>query len=178
MSNQPMELVQKYKIFVQYGVILILSVVVYNAWNSYDLIFVPIDNTQMSPAFEPNNFRVGQRLTKESSIEYGDIVYYQFPHEKTLSRKEHLFFSRVVGKPGDVIELKEGTLYRNGQKVEESYVSLSNKGQISYFSTLVPNNRYFLLNDNRKKTGRDIYFRDSRFWGAIHRTSLVGRITE
>ena len=80
----------------------------------------------------------------------GDIVVFKAPEQD-----EKYFIKRVIGIPGDKVEIKDGEVLLNGAMLEENYLNESNKGNtkiyLSNFSTFeVPDDHYFLLGDNRK----------------------------
>ena len=125
-------------------------------------------------------------------IQQGDIVVFHFP----LDPGEHLV-KRVVGVPGDAIHLHDGTVYRDGQPIQEPYVVyektypdnfrdqfpakvytdpgvdthwwLQMRRDTRNGNLMVPPQGYFVMGDNRN------YSRDSRYWGFVPRDTIVGR---
>ncbi|MBV8632593.1 MAG: signal peptidase I [Silvibacterium sp.] len=125
-------------------------------------------------------------------VQHGDIIVFHFP----LDPPEHIV-KRVVGIPGDRIHLRDGVLYRNGQAVTEPYVVyesawadsfrdqfptsiytdpgvdthwwLQMRADISNGDVIVPAGQYFVMGDNRNHS------RDSRYWGFVPRSAIVGR---
>ena len=79
---------------------------------------------------------------------------------------EH-FVKRLVGLPGDTVAVREGTLWRNGEPVEEQGAG-SHAGGGDLPETVVEPGRYFMLGDNRGVS------EDSRSWGTVGRADLVG----
>ena len=94
----------------------------------------------------------------------GEIVVFGYPKEPR--RK---FIKRVVGLPGDIVEIRNRTLYINGEPVEEEYI----RGPMyqPFGPVQVPEGTYFVLGDNRNNS------EDSRFpdVGPIPREYIVGR---
>jgi signal peptidase I len=93
---------------------------------------------------------------------YGDvIIFHATPTED--------YIKRVIGKPGDEIEIKNGNLYRNGQKLSEPYIKEPmNPRQI--FKIKVPSDELFVMGDNRNNS------KDSREIGPIELHQVIGRV--
>ena len=98
-------------------------------------------------------------------LERGDIVTYRYPEDEAQS-----FIHRIVGLPGEEMEIREGKVYINGQQLEESYVKAEN---IIYSQKLAPvkvsEDGYFVMGDNRDHSN------DSRSWGALPKKYIYGK---
>ena len=99
-------------------------------------------------------------ILKTGDPAHGDVIVFEYPEKPELD-----YIKRIVGLPGDVVELKNNVLYRNGQKVDEPYKKLDPQpGALSSRATFgpvkVPEGQYFMLGDNRDHS------LDSRFWAA------------
>ena len=113
----------------------------------------------------------GKYLFTSGQVHRGDIVVFVFPEDPTKD-----FIKRVVGIPGDTIEVKAGVLYLNGQRAPDSYTHFevpaderSERNQRDYASPLtVPPDHYFMMGDNRDRSY------DSRFWGPVNRDGIEG----
>ena len=99
---------------------------------------------------------------------HGDIIVFPFPNDKSVD-----YIKRVVGVPGDVIEVRDKQLYRNGQAVREDYIIHSDPHMAARRDTmkpvLVPPGKVFVMGDNRD------YSEDSRFWGFVDKDTIHGR---
>jgi len=86
-----------------------------------------------------------------------------------IEQEENYWIKRVIGKPGDVIEFKDGQVIRNGEILVESYI----KEEEIYYSdekiVVVPENHIFVMGDNRN------YSKDSREIGSIPIDHVVGK---
>ena len=85
--------------------------------------------------------------------ERGDIVIFKYPDDES-----QIFVKRVIGIPGDVIQISNGHVYVNGEQLEENYLRepMNNDGEeLTY---VVPADSYFMLGDNRNNS------KDSRYW--------------
>jgi signal peptidase I len=80
------------------------------------------------------------------------------------------FVKRVIGLPGEVVSMREGVVFIDGQRLLEPYVDPSRRGFESGSWPRVPADHYFLLGDNRAHSC------DSRTWGTVPRSSLIGPV--
>jgi signal peptidase I len=142
--------------------------------------------------FAPATHWIGPMLPYRQ-IRHGDIVVFLSPAEPGL-----YVVKRIMGTPGDRIHLREGVVYRNGERLDESYVihqgmaynpyrdnfpavppsdfnnvapnwQLTLQSHIQGEDIVVPPDSYFAMGDNR-----DVSY-DSRFWGFIPRENVIGR---
>jgi signal peptidase I len=95
----------------------------------------------------------------------GDVASY-----RTLKRK--LFIHRIVGGPGDTLEMRDNVLFRNGKRVGEPYITLTPDipAVRSFGPVEVPDGHYFFLGDNRDNAN------DSRFQGFTAEADIRGRM--
>ena len=113
--------------------------------------------------YAPTSFEWERRLLPVRDLQRGDIVVFKNPKEP-----ERDFIKRVAGIPGDRIELRDGTLYVNGDAAEEPYVNpLYRWGD--YGPEVVRPGHYFLLGDHRNRS------KDSRSWGQAPKELIKGR---
>ena len=94
--------------------------------------------------------------------EHGEIIIFNFPSDQSRD-----LVKRVIGVPGDTIEIQSGQVIRNGELIEEPYVV--NKDRRTYDPVEVPENSYYVLGDNRRSSS------DSRDWGFLSDEHVVGR---
>ena len=92
----------------------------------------------------------------------GDIVVFRFPGDTSRD-----FVKRVVGVPGDTVEIKSGEVFVNGAPLHEPYVINRDRGNEG--PVAVPEESYYVLGDNRRAS------QDSRDWGTVPAENIVGR---
>lgn len=104
----------------------------------------------MIPTLNDNDRLIATRIWNEDDIKRGDILVFK---SKELDNK--MLIKRVIGLPGDHIEINKGVVKVNGTELKEDYVK-NNKTYDGIFD--VPDNKIFFLGDNRSVSY------DSRYW--------------
>jgi len=112
-------------------------------------VYIPSES--MVPTLEVNDRLIVSRVYKPEKLEQGDIITF---HCDEYGDK--LLIKRLIGLPGDTIEIKDGIVFRNGDQLEEEYVKNNEDDYNGYFE--IPKEKYFFLGDNR--AGSD----DARYW--------------
>ncbi|MBT8762636.1 signal peptidase I [Desulfohalobiaceae bacterium Ax17] len=107
-------------------------------------------------------------IVKFSDPKFQDIIVFEFPEDPSKD-----FIKRVIGVPGDVIEIRNKEVWRNGQKLNEPYVQHTDPRIIPHRDNFgpikVPEGKYFVMGDNRDESY------DSRFWGFVDRDKILGK---
>lgn len=121
----------------------------------------------MVPTIQPGDRVLGLRTAYWfSSPQQGDIVIFWFPDNET-----ELYVKRVIGMPGDKVEVRDGLVYLNDspQPLEESYLPEPATGDFGPYQ--VPEGHYFVMGDNRNLSW------DSRYWDNtfVAEDKVVGR---
>ncbi len=101
----------------------------------------------------------------------GDIVVFKYPDDES-----QLFVKRIVGLPGEKIEIIEGKIYINDSKtpLEDEYVKqnpINGEDNLSYGPFEIPENAYFMMGDNRTRS------HDSREWQNkfVYKDKIIGK---
>ncbi len=116
-------------------------------------------NLYGSPGQPPARW-LGQR-----EIRRGDVIVFQSKEDPEID-----LVKRVIGLPGETIELRRGRIFIDGQLLDEPYVLPEhNLALPSMPPRVVPADSYFMMGDNRDNS------RDSRYWGAVPRPLVKGR---
>lgn len=112
---------------------------------------------------------VPKEIVSTGEPERGDIIVFPFPGNPDVD-----YIKRVVGIPGDVVEVRDKQFYRNGEPVQEDYIShvdpLIMPGRRDNMPPItVPAGKVFVMGDNRDAS------EDSRFWGFVDKDTIAGR---
>lgn len=111
---------------------------------------------------------VEQEILSFGEPGHGDIIVFPYPLDKSQD-----YIKRVVGIPGDVIEIRNKQLFRNGQAVLEEYAIHTDPGTSHRRDNMppltVPPGKVFVMGDNRDHS------MDSRFWGFVDKGTIHGR---
>lgn len=107
--------------------------------------------------------------------ERGDVIVFEFPEDKNKSYfKRRDFIKRVIGIPGDQVEIRNKNVYVNGERYltpEAVYKdgTMTAGPRDNMPSLTVPPDSYFVMGDNRDRSY------DSRFWRFVDRSAIKGR---
>ena len=93
----------------------------------------------------------------------GDVIVFRFPRDP---RKD--FVKRVIGVPGEEIEVVSGTAFIDGVPLEEPYIISRDNSDSA--PILLQDGEYFVMGDNRRRSN------DSRSWGAVPEENILGKV--
>ncbi|MBI4445374.1 MAG: signal peptidase I [Acidobacteria bacterium] len=126
---------------------------------------VKVEGTSMQPRLtHQERIFVNKFVYHYSNIERGDIVVFWYPKDSTKS-----FIKRVIGLPGEKIEIRKGVVFVNGKQLAEDYILSEHLDHTSYPLTTVPPGHYFVLGDHRNSSN------DSRNWGFVPEKNVFGK---
>jgi len=126
---------------------------------------VKVEGTSMMPTLDDQErIFINKFVYRFESIDRGDTVVFWYPGDPTKS-----YIKRVIGVPGDRVEVDHGTVIINGRPLEESYVPSEFRDASSMTSRSVPQDEYFVLGDHRSSSN------DSRAWGMVPRRYIYGK---
>lgn len=140
----------------------------------YRAYYIPSES--MLPTFEVNDrILVDRAIYQSSPPQRGDIVIFR-PSEQLIQmlqaampiNPQTVFVKRVIGLPGEVLEVKQGQVYVNQLPLSEPYLSAAATYQ--WGPITVPPQSVILLGDNRNNAF------DSHYWGALPQQNLLGRV--
>lgn len=117
----------------------------------------------MTPTLENDQFLVVNKLGyRLHEPQRGDIIVFRDP--RNPDRK---LIKRLIGLPGETLDIKQGQVFVNGQPLDELYIR--NPGHYSMPPTPIPPDQYFVLGDNRNNSS------DSHNWGTLPIGEIVGK---
>ena len=93
----------------------------------------------------------------------GEIIVFQFPQDPDKD-----FVKRVVGLPGETVEVRSGTVYINGDALQEPYLMRTDRS--SARPLVLDDKEYYVIGDNRRNSN------DSRAWGVVPEENIVGKV--
>jgi signal peptidase I len=128
--------------------------------------------------FGPTESSLERALLPVTNVKRGDVVVFKYPEEPDRD-----FIKRVIGLPGETIQIREKKVSVDGKPLEEHYThflqpaaSASELHEVTssdvrerYGPVTVPPNQYFVMGDNRDNS------QDSRYWGFLPRDYIKGR---
>ncbi len=134
-----------------------------------------LDTLKIGDHLLVNKFTYGLRVpftdmffVRFGKPEFQDIVVFEFPEDPSKD-----FIKRVIGVPGDTIEIKNKQVYRNGKKLNEPYAQHTDSQTLPQRDNMAPlevsEGEYFVMGDNRDESY------DSRFWGCVEQEEIMGR---
>ena len=121
----------------------------------------------ISGSMEPT-LQIGQRLLINKVVykfhepEAGDIITFNPPNNPRAT-----FIKRIIGLPGDTVEVKMGAVYINGVQLDEPYIK--EPPTYTFRQYEIPKNNYFVLGDNRNNSG------DSHTGWTLPRQNIIGK---
>jgi signal peptidase I len=132
-----------------------------------------IPSDAMAPALVSGDHIMTDKTAYRSrSPERFDVVVFEYPEDP-----QKTFVKRVLGLPGETIEVRNKKVWINGSPLQEPYVhsaartdGLEKSPGDSFGPVHIPERNYFLLGDNRALSY------DSRFWGPVVRDKIWGRV--
>ncbi len=128
-----------------------------------------IPSESMLPTLEVNDRLIVEKVTYYfTQPERGDVVVFGPTDALREQQFRDAFIKRVIGLPGDIVEVREGTVYVNDTPLaEESYIF--EPPNYEYGPAAVPEDSYLVLGDNRNNSF------DSHYWGFVPRDRIIGK---
>lgn len=123
---------------------------------------IRVDGTSMEPNLHTGEYVVVNKFAYRFGQPYlGDVIVFHFPGNPGQE-----YIKRVIGVPGDLVQVEQGQVYVNGAPIQEPYIAAQPNYQGSW---TVPANSLFVLGDNRNNSS------DSHSWGMVPYSYVVGK---
>ena len=144
---------------------LAIAVVVCVLLITYVVQAFKVQGTSMSPELhDGERILVNKFVYRLGEIARGDVVVFWYPEDPELS-----FIKRVIGLPGETVEVRHGEVYIDGAPLGEFYIELDNADRRSYAAQEIRPGHFFVLGDNRRGSN------DSRSWGLVPERYIYGK---
>lgn len=142
--------------------LIVVAVILVVAINKLVIINARVPTGSMERTIHEKSRMIGSRLAYLfSEPERGDIIIFRFP-----DNMEENYVKRVIGLPGEYVEIRNGIVYIDDEPLDEDYTYFDSNGIVDlkgdFAKTLVPEGCYFVLGDNRNNS------HDSRTWKTTH----------
>jgi signal peptidase I len=126
---------------------------------------VKVEGTSMLPELrDQERIFVNKFVYRIEEINRRDIVVFWYPLDRSKS-----YIKRIIGMPGDTIEIREGRVYVNNKLLKESYIDPKYFDTRSYPPVEVEPGHYYVLGDHRNQSN------DSRMWGTVPEGYIYGK---
>jgi signal peptidase I len=126
---------------------------------------VKVEGTSMAPLLsDQERIFINKFVYRFEPIERGDVIVFWYPIDHSKS-----FIKRVVGLPGETIELRSGRVFVDNKELKEPYVPASYLDSASAPPLVIPQDDYFVMGDHRDSSN------DSRVFGPVSRQNIYGK---
>ncbi len=145
--------------------VIVCAVIISFLINTFVIVNATVPTSSMESTIMAGDRVIGSRLYYlRHEPERGDIIVFDYPDDPNI-----LYIKRVIGVPGDHIEIRGGVVYINGEPIDEPYLNVVTEGEWGPYD--VPADSYFMLGDNRNDSA------DSRYWHNtfLTRDGIVGK---
>jgi signal peptidase I len=127
-----------------------------------------IPSGSMLPTLQINDRLIIDKISYNfRNPDRGDIIVFSPTDTLKQQNFKDAFIKRLIGLPGDKVEVKEGKVYVNNQPLKENYIE--DKPNYNFGPVTVPPNQFLVLGDNRNNSY------DSHYWGFVPRDRIIGR---
>lgn len=170
--------------------IILIALIITNLLNVFVFTLSQVRQSSMEPTLIENHQLIVEKVSYAfSSPKRGDIIVfidelevdnsipakfkrlYEDMFAKISRQEGHLrLVKRVIGVPGDTIDIKEGLVFINGKQLDETYLTVPTSAKSLTYPLVVPEGNYFCMGDNRTVSY------DSRDFGAVPLEKIEGKV--
>ena len=171
--SEPQKKKRLFAALVSVVVVLALAVTCALLLREYVFTSFIVNGASMSPTLNGGDGDIpddGDKLilNRIADIDRGDIIVFTYDWGSAESNP-HALVKRVIGLPGDTVEIRGGVLYLNGEPQREDYIAEEMISLYDGFSVTVPDGYYFVMGDNRNNSS------DSRDIGCVPQEKVIGK---
>jgi signal peptidase I len=136
-------------------------------FNTYVAQGMTVPTGSMLPTIQLDDKILVEKMVELTRFQFGDVTVFYPP---LPGHENERYVKRMIGLPGDTIEVRDGRLIRNGAAVDEPYVA--GKMNYTFGPVKVPEDHYLFLGDNRNDS------LDSHLWPTpfVHKDKLIGKV--
>ena len=150
--------------------VVLLAVILAIVINNFVIINAKVDSGSMENTLMTNGRALGLRFSYWfSDPERFDIIVFKFPDDESQK-----FVKRVIGLPGDTVEMVDGLVYINGSEIplNDEFIREEPNTNLEFGPVTVPEDSYFVLGDNRNHSN------DSRLWDNtfVTKDEVLGKV--
>ena len=151
--------------------IIVCVVAIALCMNSFIIANSRVPSASMETTIMTGDRVIGSRLTYKlfDDPERGDIIIFRWPDNEKI-----LFVKRIIGVPGDTVEIRDGQVYLNGSDtpLEEPYIREPMEPEPVTMQFTVPEDAYFCMGDNRNES------MDARYWHNtfVYRDKIIAKV--
>lgn len=126
---------------------------------------VKVEGNSMNPLLsDQERIFINKFVYHFEPIDRGDVVVFWYPLDRSKS-----FIKRVVGLPGETIQIRKGDVYIDGKELSDQYVPPNYLDGSEYGPLKIPRGEYFVMGDHRDSSN------DSRVFGPVPRSLIYGK---
>lgn len=160
---------QKTSIFKEYILPVFIALAIMFVIRTFFLGMFYVPSESMVPTLEINDHVAVTKLSyKMHEPERGDVVVFKYPPNEEQGLKEVDYVKRLIGLPGETLEIKNNTVFIDGTPLKETYLN-EGTNMPDYGPITIPEGEYFMMGDNRNNSS------DSRAWGFVPEEYLIGK---
>ena len=145
--------------------VIVIAILASFILHTFVIVNATVPTSSMEKTIMAGDRVIGSRLYyMRHDPQRGEIIMFDYPDDPNT-----LYIKRIIGLPGDHIEIHDGTVYINGEPLDEPYLDVVTEGTWGPYD--VPEDCYFMLGDNRNDSA------DSRYWQNTYltRDGIVGK---
>jgi signal peptidase I len=150
---------------------LVLTLLIYLLIHNFVAQPFEVQQSSMVPTIVDGEYILIDKLTPRfGGYDYGDVVVFNPPAGSGLDVQGIPFIKRIIGMPGDTVEIKDGIVYLNNKRLKEPYIDpkFIDRSR-SYPPVFVDPGHYYVLGDHRNQSN------DSRNWGLVPERYIYGK---